>query len=146
MRVPPCRRYASTSSDVLWAGGPAGPVGRYSAVVRGTELPKPSRSVSAHGFAVRTIISWYFFDALAPAIALGRAARMSSDCHGFMIVRAAVEYMYCATHVDDEFVLHVAHGDDAWRQSSDIALAELKRFVRSCEENPSRSSWVEPRA
>jgi hypothetical protein len=47
---------------------------------------------------------------MAPAVAFGRAARMSLDCHGYGVYEAARDMMYCDHHRQDELVL-LAHLD-----------------------------------
>ncbi|MEU2639685.1 hypothetical protein ABZ591_35035, partial [Micromonospora fulviviridis] len=48
---------------------------------------------------------WFFFDALPPAIAFGRAARMSTDCTGYGVYEAAQQLRFCDHHEVDEMVL-----------------------------------------
>jgi hypothetical protein len=78
--------------------------GGYVEVIRTERLPaastSPDRTVMC-GYAT-DIGSWYFFDSLEPALALGRHARMSPDCTGYGVFEAAVETVFCTEHFNDE--------------------------------------------
>lgn len=81
---------------------------------------------------------WFFFDALEPALAFGRAARMSADCHGYGVYAAAVEIMFCGRHRTDERVLLLT-GDNLERRDDEVEA--LKRFVQGVKEHPWSSHW-----
>ncbi|GAA2636736.1 hypothetical protein GCM10010399_82250 [Dactylosporangium fulvum] len=68
---------------------------------------------------------WYFFEDIAPALAFGRAARMSLECSGYGVFQAAHELQFCLTHNADE-------------------VEHLKRFVQGVKEHPWSSNWHPP--
>ncbi|MBE1580445.1 hypothetical protein ACFORH_43225 [Amycolatopsis roodepoortensis] len=90
---------------------------------------------------------WFFFTDLAPAIAFGRSARMSLDCHGYGVYAAARELKYCDLHRKDEMVLLVstaAAGGLVDRHDEDLQLKMLKKFVQGAKEHPWSSHWRDP--
>jgi hypothetical protein len=82
-----------------------------------------------------------FFGALEPAIAFGRAARMSMNCGSYQVRRAACETRHCLEHGLDEIALHLV-GPNLDRQDDEVEI--LKRFVQSVKEHPWSSHWHEP--
>lgn len=86
---------------------------------------------------------WCFFADLAPAVALGRAARMSSDCHGYGIYQAARDLTHCDQH-GDELVLLVDLHAEIDRTDHELELRMLKRFVQSVKEHLWSAHWQEP--
>jgi hypothetical protein len=79
--------------------------------------------------------------ASATALAFGRAARMSLECNGYGVYRAAHELLFCPTHNADERVLHLT-GDNV--DGNDDELEHLKRFVQGIKEHPWSSNWHPP--
>lgn len=118
----------------------------YYAVVKCSDLPRKRhredhviRRGAAVGFG-----RWFFFTAREPALAFGRAARMSLDCtSGYGVYAAAQEIKFCERHHKDEFVLLVdIEGGHLDRQDDEVD--DLKRFVQAVKENPWSSMWCEP--
>ena len=138
-RIPHCRRYAAAGSvhhNSLTAGG-------YLAAVRVDELPRPMRREDhrvLHGYAVG-FGQWFFFEDIAPAVAFGRAARMSFECSGYGVFAAAHDLMFCDQHRVDERVLLIT-GDNVDREPDEVE--HLKRFVQGVKEHPWSSSWHPP--
>ncbi|BCJ65070.1 hypothetical protein [Polymorphospora rubra] len=117
--------------------------GRYFAAIDCLELPRQSNRedrIITHGYAVG-FGQWFFFDALEPALAFGRAARMSTDCRGYGVYRAAHETVFCDEHQADERVLHLT-GVSLDRKPDEVE--PLKRFVQAVKENPWSAHWHEP--
>ncbi|MEU1752664.1 hypothetical protein ABZ436_08435 [Micromonospora matsumotoense] len=56
-------------------------------------MPTDDRRV-LRGYAVG-FGQWFFFPALEPAIAFGRAAHMSIDCTGYGVYEAAWKVIFC---------------------------------------------------
>ena len=79
--------------------------------------------------------------AFEPALAFGRAARMSLDCSAYGVYEAAQEILFCDRHDEDEVVLLVT-GDRVDRKDGEVAL--LRRFVQSVEEHPTSAHWHAP--
>lgn len=135
---PICQRFPVAQGESLWDNE----LGRYFAAWYVESVPQESctdyRMVS-HGYAVG-IGKWYFFDALEPAIAFGRAARMSLDCYGYGVYEAAHETQCCPEH-GDEFALHLIRG--ALDRKPDEARV-IRRFAQGVEENPYSAYWHEP--
>ncbi|MGI5292870.1 hypothetical protein ACQEVF_57500 [Nonomuraea polychroma] len=118
--------------------------GQYLAAVHCGTLPQPFRRddhTVSRGYAVG-FGHWFFFDAIEPAIAFGRAARMSLDCHGYGVYEAAHEVMFCRHHGTDERVLLVT-GDNLDRRDDEVEL--LTRFVQGVREHPWSAHWHAPR-
>lgn len=118
----------------------------YFAVVKCTDLPRERRRedhIIRHGAAVG-FGRWFFFTDRAPALAFGRAARMSLDCTaGYGVYAAAQEIKFCDRHRKDEFVLLVSiDGGNLDRQDDEVE--DLKRFVQGVKEHPWSSMWREP--
>jgi hypothetical protein len=138
-KKPLCQRYEAGQSAFR------NRLGQYLAAVSVEELPRPRRSETAvvtRGYVVG-FGSWFFFPALAPAEAFGRAARMSFDCHGYGVYQAAIDRQLCPLHRTDEAVLLV--GPQVWsRLDFDAELELLKRFVQGAKENHWSSHWHEP--
>lgn len=138
MTPTPCQRY---EQDALLLGNElhAG----YFAAVAVDDLPqkvhRDELSIE-HGYAVG-IGTWYFFDAIEPAVTFGRAGRMSSHCLGYGVYAAAMEMAYCPAH-GDEHVLHVlVTGGSLDRRPGEAEL--LGRFVESVRRHPQSSHWHE---
>jgi hypothetical protein len=85
---------------------------------------------------------WFFFPDLAPAIAFGRAARMSRDCHSYGVFEAAREGVWCQRDGSDETVLLIGAGVD--QHDDDLQLRMLKRFVQGVKEYAWSAHWHEP--
>lgn len=118
----------------------------YFAVVKCAELPRARRRdvhVVRRGVAVG-FGRWFFFTDRAPALAFGRAARMSLDCtRGYGAYAAAQEIKFCDRHQTDEFLLLVdIAGGNLDRQADEVE--DLKRFVQGVKESPWSSMWREP--
>jgi hypothetical protein len=118
---------------------------KYFAVARCDVLPRAVRRedhVIVRGYAVG-FGQWFFFDALEPAVAFGRAARMSYDCRGYGVYEAAQELQFCDIHDKDEIVLlvNVAGGN---LDRTDDEVETLKRFVQGVKEHPWSAHWHEP--
>lgn len=115
----------------------------YWAVVTCETLPRQQRRddrIVTLGYAV-DLGPHFFFPALEPAMAFGRAARMSVNCHAYALRRAAQIVMFCPTHCTDELVLLVTvHNLD--RKEGEVEV--LKRFVQGVKEHPWSSHWHEP--
>uniref|UniRef100_UPI003F496F7F hypothetical protein n=1 Tax=Amycolatopsis sp. CA-096443 TaxID=3239919 RepID=UPI003F496F7F len=87
---------------------------RYYAAAPVQDLPSElSRDdhIVKHGYAVG-FDEWFFFHAMAPAVAFGRAARTSPDSRGHGVFAAAQEIMFCDVHATDEIVLLVQYTDE----------------------------------
>jgi hypothetical protein len=106
------------------------------------QLHREDHSVS-RGYAVG-FGQWFFFPALEPAVAFGRAARMSDDCRGYGVYEAARELMFCDRHDADELVLLVDLHAEVDRGDHELELRMLKRFVQSIKEHPWSAHWQEP--
>lgn len=135
---PICQRY--TKGDAT-----SGELGTYYAVVEVDSLPSARRGDDHYitrGFAVniQTGAPWFFFKALPPALAFGRAARMSANCSGYGVVDAAYETQFCDDHMD-ETVLMIGPG---MYDRRDDELDQLKLFVQGVKENTWTSSWIDP--
>lgn len=134
-----CEKYEQGESpfgNSLDAGG-------YWTATRVTKLPaevhEDDRRIR-HGWAVG-FGQWFFFEDLEPAIAFGRAARMSLDCAGYGVYRAAHEIQFCERHNLDEVALLVnIKAGSLDRRDGEGAL--LARFVQGVQ--PGRSYWQEP--
>ena len=120
------------------------PPGRYYAASEINELPRAVRRddhVITHGYAVG-FGQWFFFLALEPAVAFGRAARMSTDCPSYGVYEAAAESLYCGTHRTDERVLLVDFDAGVDRSADEVET--LKRFVQGVKEHPWSAHWRPP--
>lgn len=118
-------------------------LGQYFAAPHVDRLPAESYSdyrIVRRGYAVG-IGTWFFFDAFEPAIAFGRAARMSIDCSGYGVYRATHEQLCCLEHHRDESVLHIA---GLGLDRKDGEAESLKRFTQAVKENPHSARWNEP--
>ncbi|MET9260475.1 hypothetical protein [Amycolatopsis sp. NPDC004079] len=82
----------------------------------------------------------------APAVAVGRAARMSLDCSGYDVYAAAREILFCDVHGKDEMVLLVRFTDEGEvaRHDEQLQLDMMLQFVQSAKEHPWSSHWREP--
>jgi hypothetical protein len=124
-------------------------VGRYLAAVETDILPRVVHRddrIIQRGYAVGfttygTRGQWYFFGALEPAVAFGRAARMSLDGHTYGVYEAAHDLMFCEIHDTDEQVLLVTLGARVDRQPGEVEV--LERFVQGIKEHPKSSYWHE---
>lgn len=116
----------------------------YYAVIRCSELPN-ERAREDHVIKRGAAVGfgrWFFFTAKEPALAFGRAARMSLDCtDGYGVYAAAHEIRFCDLHRKDEFVLLVS-GANLDRRPDEVE--DLKRFVQGVKEHPWSSMWREP--
>ena len=137
MHRSPCELYAAGHSyhdNGLDAGA-------YLAAVRAEKFPSEYYSddrIVRHGYGVG-IGQWYFFDDFEPAFVFGRAARMSFDCSGWGVYRAAHVTQHCLRH-GDERVLLVAESVQDRREEADV----LKRFAQGL--HPESAYWHEHRA
>ncbi|MBB6347222.1 hypothetical protein FHU36_003767 [Nonomuraea muscovyensis] len=131
-----CERYergASARRNELEAGD-------YLATAACEDLPRElfrDDHIVRRGYGVE-FGQWFFFGALEPAIAFGRAARMSLDCHAYGVYRAAHETLFCQIHRRDERVLLLT-GDSLDRRDGEVEV--LKRFVQGVKEHPWSSHW-----
>lgn len=122
-------------------------VRKYRAAVEVDALPRALHHddhVVLRGYAVG-IGQWFFFPAIEPALAFGRAARMSLDCSAYGVFEAAREILFCDRHDEDEVVLLLLlllTGDRVDRKDGEVAL--LRRFVQGVEEHPKSAHWHEP--
>jgi hypothetical protein len=115
--------------------------GRYHAAVAIDTLPQELRRddhVIRRGYAVG-FGQWFFFDDVEPAVAFGRAARMSLDCSGYGLYPAAHELRFCDRHQTDERVLLVYMRGTG---QVDEEIEILKRFVQGVKEHPWSSHWL----
>lgn len=88
---------------------------------------------------------WFFFPDLAPAVAFGRAGRMSRDAAaGVGVYEAAHELTFCDRHKVDEHLLLIRPYGQVDRNDDELQLTQLKRFVQSCKEHSWSSSWQQP--
>jgi hypothetical protein len=140
---PICRRF--TEGQTAW-GNPLTP-GRYHAAVYVDQLPRAVHRddrVIYHGWAVGCAAGWFFFGDLPPAIAFGRAARMSLECSsGYGVYRAAHETYFCPSHGDERVLLLTCGTVPGDRHQPD-EVEVLKRFVQSVKEHPWSSNWHDP--
>lgn len=105
-RTTPCRRLVSGAN--VWPGNDLG-IGGYYAAVDCAALPSAvSRDdkVVARGYVVGNG-QWWFFNAFAPAVAFGRASRMSAEVSGYGVFAAARETSFCPMHGEEERILHI---------------------------------------
>lgn len=134
-----CQRYEA--GDTLFRNGLH--IGQYLAAVACDVLPSPLHReghVITRGWAAG-FGQWLFFEALEPALACGRAARMSTDCRGYGIREAAHELMFCTIHAQDERVLLLGKHVQP-EEPEEVEL--LKRFVLGVKEHPWSSHWNPP--
>lgn len=96
--------------------------------------------VVARGYAVG-FGHWFFFPAIEPALAFGRAARMSAECSAYGVYEAARELQFCDEHQQDEYLLLIKNGDSLDRKPGEFDL--LKRFVQGVKERPRSARWQE---
>lgn len=134
-----CQRYEAGTT--LFSNGLH--VGQYLAAVTCEVLP---RAVNREGHVVTLgwaagFGQWLFFEALEPALACGRAARMSMDCRGYGVYEAAHEQLFCTLHHQDERVLLVAERV-VHSEAEEVEI--LKRFVQGVKEHPWSSYWNAP--
>lgn len=131
-----CKLYADGES----VHGNGLDVGGYLAAVGVGVLPMEclrDNRIVRHGYAVG-IGQWHFFDDFEPAYVFGRAARMSLDCSGWGVRRAAHVTQHCLLHAQDERVLLVA---ESVRERADDADA-ISRFAQGVY--PASAYWCEP--
>lgn len=115
-------------------------MGRYLAAVKCDALPRPmyrDDHIVRRGYGVG-FGQWFFFDAIEPAVAFGRSARMSLNCSGYGVYEAAHELALCDIHRTDERVLLVGR-DVLDRRDGEVET--LKRFVQGVKEHPWSSHW-----
>jgi hypothetical protein len=139
LKTPLCQLHEKTATVFKLDDTP------YFAVVECLDLPSERYDpdhVIRRGAAVE-IGRWFFFTAREPALAFGRAARMSLDCHSYGVYTAARESKYCERHDIDEIVLLVNTAKGNIDRKSDEA-DDLERFVQAVREWPDSSSWHEP--
>lgn len=135
----PCTRYeqGTTLFGNALAGG-------YFAAVTVDALPRRvyrDHLHIAHGYAAG-IGAWYFFPALEPALAFGRAARMSVDCSGYGVYAAALEVAHCLAHGDERVLLVTGmFGVSLDRRPGEAD--HLARFAESVRQHPDSSHWHE---
>jgi hypothetical protein len=147
--IPVCERYTEGESyydnDISTT--------HYYAAPACDELPEEVRRedwVIEHGYAVGLaghagFSRWFFFTALAPAVAFGRAGRMSRDAAASVgVYEAAHELMFCDRHKADEHLLLIRPRGEVDRNDDGLQLKQLKRFVQSCKEHSWSSNWREP--
>lgn len=135
-----CQKYADTEPGSQHRTGGSG----YLAIVHRDELPRPMRREGhniTRGFAVHLHDQWFFFNAKEPAIAFGRAGRMSHRVTSYDVCKAAHEVLFCdrATHGDEKVLLI---GESVMDEEDE--LETLKRFVQGVKENPWSSHWHTP--
>src|SRR5690349_10522192 len=87
----------------------------YDEVVSATTLPVEQRTdscVVSHGYAVEIEPGpWFWFSDLPPALVFGRAARMSAQCSGYGVHRAASQTRFMPGTGTDRRTLHVVQGN-----------------------------------
>lgn len=135
---PVCQRFEASTETYRGNHG-----GGFFALNRTANVPNETHSdthIVEHGYAV-DFVPWMFFWTIEPAIAFGRAARMSPDCSRYGVFRAALERQHCPEHHADEIALYVA-GPNLDRRDDEVEI--LKRFVQSVKEHPWSSHWHEP--
>lgn len=115
------------------------------------KLPRATRRddrVVSRGYAVGLSIvgleqTWFFFEHKPPAVAFGRAARMSATVTGWGVYNAAQEISFCSTSMRDVLTLHIQPGND-WGGSAQLSDDDLEKWVAGC--NPQLSYWDPRRA
>ena len=113
----------------------------YLAAVRTDELPRKKRTdaqIIRRGYAVG-VGQWFFFEALEPAVAFGRAARMSLDCRGCGAYEAAHVTQFCDRHNVDERVLQINLKAKVDHAADEVEV--LKRFTQGVNEHPWSARW-----
>jgi hypothetical protein len=114
----------------------------YEDVVTVSRLPRQTTSDGLfirHGYAAEIGPDlWFFFDSVLPALAFGRAARMSYQCALYGVVRAAHEVRYRPGHSDVR-TLYVIH-----RRLDRVPgeKEQLKRWVNGID--PTSAHWRGP--
>lgn len=112
----------------------------YDGIVRVKRLPRRLQSDAAyvhHGYAVNISEGgWFFFDSLLPALAFGRAARMSAQCNSYTVLEAAHEARFDEAKGEDRRVLHVTERSF---QRADNEKEQLHRWVDGVD--PASSHW-----
>lgn len=116
-------------------------LGGYLAAVMCGALPR--RSTADHRDVRRGYAAgfgqWLFFEAKEPALACGRAARMSLDVHGYGVYEAACEQVDCLQHGTERVLLV---GRSVLDEKDEVET--LKRFVQAIKEHPWSSHWNPP--
>lgn len=134
-----CERHEKGDSQ----SGHSVAAGGYHAAVSCDPLPREVRRDDhriTRGYAVG-VGQWFFFPGIEPALAFGRAARMSFDCSAYGVYEAAHELQFCYRHNVDERVLLLA-GDNLDRKPGEVE--HLKRFVQGVKEAPWSAHWHPP--
>lgn len=112
----------------------------YDQVTKVTKLPKQMQSEARyvnHGYAACINQgSWFFFDSLLPALAFGRAARMSAQCSSYTVVEAAHEARSDEAEGKDRRVLHVT---DRSLDRADNEREQLRRWADGVD--PASAHW-----
>lgn len=139
-----CRRPLPDATHSTLAGAYSDPVqvlGVDRLPARASLGTEGDRGVVQHGFAVNIYgHEWDFFEALAPAYAFARAARMGAGCSGFALHAAAIETLLCTDHGENERLLHL--GEAMHLRTTPAELDVLKEFVAGVRANPNTSSWL----
>ncbi|MDF3144159.1 MULTISPECIES: hypothetical protein [unclassified Streptomyces] len=99
--------------------------------------------VVRRGYAVGLTVAglgqtWFFFHHRPPAVAFGRAARMSITVSGWGVYNAATEVKYDRVARRDIHTLHI-HPGTTWGGSAQPSDEDLPEWVAGC--NPASSSW-----
>ncbi|MFC5253563.1 hypothetical protein [Streptomyces nigrescens] len=99
--------------------------------------------VVRRGYAVGLTIqglgqTWFFFHHRPPAVAFGRAARMSITATGWGVYNAANEVRYNPEKHRDIHTLYIQPGTE-WGGSAQPSDDDLPEWVAGC--NPTQSLW-----
>ncbi len=135
---PICRKFANERGKTLHNN----PVGGYWAVLTCDVLPK-ERSEDGFTLCRGGAVGWGggpwgFFEALPPAAAFGRAARMSSLCSGYGVFDAVEVTAFCLKHLRDEKLLLI--GDQVERDRLDELITQ---FAQSVKRHPETAHWAD---
>lgn len=115
----------------------------YDAVVTVERRPRrvsEDAVITRHGYAVEiSSDQWFFFDSLLPALAFGRAARMSYQCTSYGVVKAAHRVEFDPERGVDVRTLYVIY------QTLDRGPDEKQQLRRWADGvDPKSASWTGP--
>lgn len=115
---------------------------KYDRIVDVERLKRQSNRLNLtrlNGYAVELEGQWFWFPAIEPAYAFGRAGRMSAQVGSWGVVEAATETRYDASLDRDVFTLYIRTGGHIAR-AADNDRELLGRFAAGVD---SRSShWM----
>ena len=97
--------------------------------------------VVQHGYAVHLDGLWFFFPDIEPALAFGRAGRMSTEVGSYGVFAAVREVQFCDRHGVDEAVL-LCSGDRLDRKDNEVEM--LHRFVQGVSQRRGSAHWHPP--